>query len=1408
MKRKTLLILLLALSLTGSVWGAWCPYNPGSAVPSAGQKYFRMESCPYCSAKDVFHNHVLEKHVGEVVDGTAFVSPGVGNVLNNGSGNLDSLTLHLGVRVHDYAFRSQYISDWAYFSPVKFSAKWVVTAAANGRTKEYEIEDTYSVNAHYYAEADNRSNHIDKRVDEFTKNMKVDLNELLSALGMVNSGGEIRFSTQVTVVCTAYTEGQNDGSGCAAGNWLTSHTANGQSGAAYGTIPSRLTVNYSVEKFAISLSDYNAVGNASGNGDHTLVYNHPNAEILFNVAGGASNNLPADRTLGNPRVSVNAYLAFFASPNSNVWSSGVNAEPFSAWPVEWRKAWMGYFSADGSSTGHLSSVSERMTRSKDLVLNTNGSDLSGDYPFMEWNESIVPIPDSGTVSVRRRLSDFTRNDYRYGNGSVIYVGGRVIYAPSSAAVFQEPYLLSFHSSNNGLLSNLKSENTYTVLANENPYELISSVNTVSFEIVPEVSFPALTDEEKKIRRVCVSDEVRSERDFIHLRGKSLQVQTGYSETVYQPTYIWEYSADGKHWNDIEATNFTFDPSELSFVTNYGAHDAFVSSDLLQNFDSLLFRQSVVLGAFCSDQKSAGDENDPLTLYRHEGWTPRPDGTHRYYAVVSSADHYTYKKNPATATIGNFQFDYLPSPDGKSLEMHVCRTGEDQYEEYPIAFSLIPSNNLQGEAYEQVKSIASYSISNPGETREDRKVTILSNTGYVSFYGDEAVWECTISVCNNDYTKTFTIHPVDIPSVRVKGESVSTQYATYFGDLAVMDAYLAGRDTLNVPNTAYLTAAKGKKVKVEIANADEEAGVVYKSRAVVPFVHPSLAATDFSAMTRTECLAYCEEHGWDVVEGFGGIDMEEVGVSALRGWMQAQQNQENDALRTAAEDAFVQANAWREMSSNQALVSTSLEAYSDSVERAVFFLKKENAYGCVGDSTRVEILYTNPLSDNSIRFENGEMTAWISSDGHNPLIVGSLPDGGFGRPDAANGTSYTFDWYYRVKGSFQGWRKLPGVESVTITDADDLSPATVGVYLPKGIISGADMWPENLDSKVIYVKRLVTSRRGNGVGAVVADSSNTLVISVPATIDASWFSLLVTESLEDETGYKFSGALCPGQCLYIGGVNGLEGSFYRNIHCDVVEGEAVVDTTTFPRLRGPNIYGFSDDFSVECYYYGEENGQTVRTNACTLRIPVRRLVADFDVLVGGSALYGKDEAISAHAGQRIRLINRCESDSALSFEWVLQTQKIGYNTVYGTRSRLENPACYLYNNGDNRVSLNVSSGNGCTASVSAVIAVTGQSSLRTAPAVFVSDEGEEEDFSAEETAGGRFVRVFPTVVRGEDVRVVTSDVGYSVQVTDLTGRTLYRAEGLSGESLVPASGFHPGTYIVRAAGESRKFIVKK
>lgn len=467
--------------------------------------------------------------------------------------------------------------------------------------------------------------------------------------------------------------------------------------------------------------------------------------------------------------------------------------------------------------------------------------------------------------------------------------------------------------------------------------------------------------------------------------------------------------------------------------------------------------------------------------------------------------------------------------------------------------------------------------------------------------------------------------------------------------------------------------------------------------------------------------------------------------------------------------------WRSFDSEN---STVLQFDGSSATACTCYIRKSSRItGCFSDSVKVIIRYFDGISNNNIYFSdavNSESSEiYVTAGSGNPAITGIVVSGGYGVPDADNNScSYLYQWIYRpIRGV---WQKI---SEFTDNGKSSVSQSRASLAADRIVVD-----------RNIQIARVIYSRIDGDVSTQVADTSNVLTIYVDNPIDASDVVVI-------------NNGACAGTPIVIkvneGGVN----DYSYVWDTDDANLSIYIPDETASSVRFDNT---TDDFVVSLY----RKNRTTGSKSATIEIPVHIVSMNpwFSIVVDGiehRVLDFPDEIFHIQPGARVQLRN--ETTGCDIYQWTLEMQYHLGMEVQGTTSLCMNPACYLYNAGQNKIMLTARGSEGCTSSVTAEnIYVNEGATLRRANSFFVDDEESVESGVIAGYNGD--IRVRPTLLSdGNDiVRIsgLNSETGYVIH--DMSGRVV--ASGFAASDVeIDCASYPAGVYILNVGDEYFKII---
>ena len=167
-----------------------------------------------------------------------------------------------------------------------------------------------------------------------------------------------------------------------------------------------------------------------------------------------------------------------------------------------------------------------------------------------------------------------------------------------------------------------------------------------------------------------------------------------------------------------------------------------------------------------------------------------------------------------------------------------------------------------------------------------------------------------------------------------------------------------------------------------------------------------------------------------------------------------------------------------------------------------------------------------------------------------------------------------------------------------------------------------------------------------------------------------------------------------------------------------------------------------------------------------------MIPDFSITIDGvesEILEYPDEYFVVQPGARIQLNN--QTQNADKYVWTLELQYYRGYEIKGTTSYIENPICYLYNTGQNKIRLTATNKKGCVGNITAEnIYVSNSSSNSVYDMSFFANEVEDDKLKA---SSELCITANPTILSDENyvLYVKTNLKNYSYKIVDLIGRIL-------------------------------------
>lgn len=816
--------------------------------------------------------------------------------------------------------------------------------------------------------------------------------------------------------------------------------------------------------------------------------------------------------------------------------------------------------------------------------------------------------------------------------------------------------------------------------------------------------------------------------------------SGYSTTLYSPDYRWEISIDGG--------------AHWNVMTDKEYSRYFLSYDMLSfptntNEDAdLILRSSILsLGKELRFRQScilkAFSSTVPSSLYTHY-----EDGL--YYIKLTGENYYTYSYY---SNLLDENFSFIPSEF--PLTQNIC---EGKMPISNIAFEFVPSNTINSQMYNAMKDIVSYEVVKVDGEKEEI-VSYLPEYKF-NYIGDSLHYRCRIIACKDTISRDVWILPIPKDTINLENISSSGQV----------------RNLDKENNIVQIMVEKGKDIEITI-NDDKLNETDFFIREVEEYKSPNLSNLDFSTMNWLDMVNYAERNC-----DYAGClnDYRQFGEQQLRSICETIQTTRNQKLLEAAKNEYIDANAWNLFTKEN---TTTFKTKSDTLTSDMFFIKKQNkTYGCFSDSVRVNIYYFEGIKNNIISFSAAEDAdkdmIYIPAGSKNPTISGMLVEGGYGDPDTLSSISTSYEYQYISRSVGGVWQKL---STPFIDYGQHVTPSRTNLAAGRTTID-----------RNIEIARVVYSRLNNNIHTQVTDTSNILKIYIEYPIT------------EQEVKIKRDN-LCPGTEIKV-----LIADNFSNTEQQYIEyfwnvSDADIKLT-YSDIGNRICYinGAKEDFVLSVYRYNRRLDSY--TESYTVDIPISEVQAKFNIVTsdGNELNIFKDttQIYEFNPGDKIYLLNK--SKGAESYLWTLQLQYfLGYE-VEGTQTSVENPSCYFYNGGINKLRLTAKNQDGCSHTISA-------GNLYVNNVATTSERRYSTFFTAEEelpfiNPGGEFISAYPTLLTDEVeyLNVNSNDEKVLYSIYDTYGNTILTGEN-SYSFRIKLPYMPKGIYVLKLNGKYIKLI---
>lgn len=703
--------------------------------------------------------------------------------------------------------------------------------------------------------------------------------------------------------------------------------------------------------------------------------------------------------------------------------------------------------------------------------------------------------------------------------------------------------------------------------------------------------------------------------------------------------------------------------------------------------------------------------------------------------------YSYAENGRyyIAVHASTYYTYIPIPilDKDNIEFSPKKFPQQQYlcrgDALPydkINFRLVKSTNVSQTDVDRMEGISSYKIY---ELIGDSVGKIVSNTNTytMSFKGEDAAFRCVISWCRDSLYKDVWVYANPDEKIEL--------------DKASSNVVISERDEQNGVLSLLCQGGRTPSLTVNDSNTSE---CTFYYRRVVAFEPPQVTVNDFSKMSRSKIVSFMNSHGWDY-EQETGTTVENAGLDVLRSWCRVKEDSENAAIVDNARAENERLNAWREFENGNSTVFDGVGA--DSKHETLYIHKQNKATLCYSPDVRLEVEFFDGIENNTIAFASASDVSksilYVPVNTPSPAIKGASVSGGYGG-------EYTYRYIYKENGGV--WQLLP----------DD------GISLQKNAI---------LLDRDYQIARVVISRKDGDMLTQVCDTSNVL-------------TLVVYEELDKNDVIVSGGGQCAGSLISAGISNYDPPKEVSDVTKFVWSAsDPDVDLVLSGEMdRNCLVYNTKSSFILTVYR--EDSSTGVKTTPVSVPVDVVSVKPSFTLKVGDrvtNILDYPDETFTFQSGTRFELQNN--SAEADSYIWNLELQYYTGVEVEGLTSYLENPVCYLYNPGQNKIRLTAKNSLGCESSVTAENIYIQSSALRRGIVYSHFDEDESEGcYIAPEDQ----FDVFPTITEGEDVNVVFSGGGFQYTVISSSGTII--ANGTASHSVrISFTGVACGLYTIVA-----------
>ena len=938
---------------------------------------------------------------------------------------------------------------------------------------------------------------------------------------------------------------------------------------------------------------------------------------------------------------------------------------------------------------------------------------------------------------------------------------------------------------------------------------------------PRIYFPE-NDRPKEIYKIYSENKiVNDEKYIISLKSDVIKTTNpNLTNSDLSAEYSWVFSYDKKNWKQIDE-KYIVNPTIA--IDNGDTH---ISSLLLEDKDVVYIRQKTVLKAF-----SQNTEDNYFTELIDN----------KYY-LAATGSIYTINKL-SNITEDNIQF--TSGAGYASEDMKTCfDDAANTYNDLNIEFDIIGDANLSPEELEALRDNAKYSISRTKitwdgkETTEDVTKSRTPNKHTVSGFTSDIkafIYTCKVESNNQTFSKTITLE--SYPEEKISMDKISTP--------------TKGATITNIDGAQYAVYAmcpKGEDFKIKYfldKDADRVKLEQYWARVkydyppypkmvpyedVVPFVpysdiepEPVFVPTDYDAIDILDLYDMIRQDAdlRNEIETYYGVSIGRIDESILKNYLANKERAKFEAelaeyrLREQAhKDAYEadkqayiddynakeaaynaeweQKVGWKEFKEPD-FYTTTLENITENEEEAEFLIRTQTKDGgCYSNEVTIKVTYFDGITDNTIAFVDDNIKdkqeIIVTAGEGNPYIKGELAKGAYGIPYIEGNCTYTYIWKY-LDTKTNTWEVLTDAEGneFKFIEEDEKtgnrpSIATQYISLNAGTIADISaMFPNGIE-----ISRFVYSQRGNDANSKLEHQSNVLKITSAKPI------------AEDTFDYSLDEKFCPGA-----------GNVYVTFKDVELNENEVLNATIKGEEDLPMVFDYEQkqiiianptkDFSVLINRI--DTITNVKSNAIVLDIEIPEFKADFSVYVDYIEHSLNEDRINVQPGSRVVLFNNTINEMGSTvYNWTLQVQKDDYR---GQSSEKEEPVCYLYNPGINKIILEATTANKCKSTVVADNIFVVNAESRNLPVSSYFEENMDQMLASEAT-----ISVYPTILNDEDMVNIKSNIEqYDVVISDIVGKVMLTAENLSMSSTLDVAHLPNGVYILNAANKSFKLIKK-